>query len=140
MRRLISPLLILVYASLTLACTHVHHPRVRAREVQVTRPGPPPHAPAHGYRHKHREASGVKVELAFDSSLGVYVVVGWPHHYYSDGRFYRQADGAWYVSTELESKWSVLRASALPRGLAKKAARGKSKKHKRGPHPAKHGY
>ena len=32
--------------------------------------GPPPHAPAYGYRHHHQGA-----RLAFDSKLGVYVVL-----------------------------------------------------------------
>ena len=139
MQRLTRTLLVAVVAVASLACVQVHHPRPLPSGTRVTEPGPPPHAPAHGYRHKHLTA-GVKVELSFDSLLGVYVVVGWPRHYYAGGRFYRQADGAWYVSTEFKARWVALDAGRLPRGLAKKAARGKRKKPRAGSHPAKHDY
>ncbi len=54
--------------------------------------GPPPWAPAHGYRRNHQRAyqhRDATVDLAFDSGLGVYVVVGLPNYYYWDGFYLR---------------------------------------------------
>ena len=59
--------------------------------------GPPPHAPAHGYRRKQQQAyhhQGGDAKLAFDSDLGVYVVLDLPHHYYFDGVYLRIEDGS----------------------------------------------
>ena len=84
------------------------------------RHGPPAHAPAHGYRHK--QVSGA--ELIFDSGSGVYVVVGYPNHYYHDGRFYRLTGTTWEMSLKLDHGWSPLGGKPLPPGLQQK---GKSK-------------
>jgi hypothetical protein len=75
--------------------------------------GPPAHAPAHGYRHKH--ASGV--ELVFDSSLGVYVVIGLSDHYYHDGYFYRLNGGLWETSRKPDGNWKFVSETSLPVGL-----------------------
>jgi hypothetical protein len=78
--------------------------------------GPPPHAPAHGYRHKTRRGA----ELVFDSGLGVYIVVGLPDHYYSDGRYYRYHRGYWEYSPDLDGPWHGRDKKKLPPGLSKK--------------------
>lgn len=91
--------------------------------------GPPPHAPAHGYRAKQHHVVG-DVELVFDSDLGVYLVVGMPNHFYWDGIYLRVEKGSWYASARLDSGWKPRKASSLPPGLRKQAARGKGKKHK----------
>ena len=122
-------------AAASLACTHVHHSRPFPRTARVTKTGPPPHAPAHGYRHKHH-AGGMQLELVFDSGLGVYLVVGRAGHYYAGGHFYRQLDGAWYVSDRLDADWARSSHGRLPPGLAKKKA-GRGKRNRGGSHPAK---
>ena len=119
-------LLVALAAFAPLACTHIDIPY--PLEGRVERAGPPPHAPAHGYRQKHH-ARGGDIELVFDSGLGVYVVVGWPGHYWHDDHYYRDVDGAWQVSVRLDGGWSAAPSRKLPPGLAKKH-RGK------GPHPA----
>lgn len=134
MRSQISILLVTLAASL--ACAEGSYRVPIPRTARAHEAGPPPHAPAHGYRHKHHAQAG-EIELVFDSGLGVYVVVGWPGHYYNDGHYYREADGVWHVSSRLDAGWAALSAKKLPPGLAKKSTRGKGKK--RGPHPAKHG-
>lgn len=75
--------------------------------------GPPAHAPAYGYRRKHVEG----MELVFDSSLGLYVVVGFSDHYYNDGYFYRLRGGLWEMSKKPDIGWKVVSASSLPMGL-----------------------
>lgn len=95
--------------------------------------GPPPHAPAHGYRRKHHAPEG-DVELAFDSELGVYVVIGLPSHYFWDGLYLRVEDGRWYTSARLDGGWEACSRSSLPPGLAKKTAKGRGR---RGRGPAK---
>jgi len=75
--------------------------------------GPPAHAPAHGYRRKH--VAGM--ELVFDSSIGVYVVVGLSDHYYHDGYFYRLRGGLWEMSLKLDGHWKVASEKSLPAGL-----------------------
>lgn len=98
--------------------------------------GPPAHAPAHGYRRKTLEGR----ELVYDAEYGLYVVVGMPHHYYWDGRFYRLCDSRWEVSLHIGSGWSVaageavppgLRSKAMPPGHQKKVARSKGRKARR---------
>ncbi len=88
--------------------------------------GPPAHAPAHGYRH-HQGVD--RVELSFDSGLGVYLVVGRPHHYFLDGQYLRVEGGRWLISTHVNGPWHAHAVQALPPGL--RAKYGKS-------HPAKH--
>ena len=100
--------------------------------------GPPPHAPAHGYRHKQHTRSG-NLELRFDSTLGVYVVIDLPNHYYWDGYYLRIEDGSWYASTDIEGRWKLRSSGSLPPGLRKKHAKhGKVKRNPgKGRGPAK---
>ena len=91
--------------------------------------GPPPHAPAHGYRHHHQGAA-----LAFDSELGVYVVLGYSGLFYSEGRFLRAHAGSWQVSSRLGGPWSSCSFSSLPPGF-RKAHPPKAKGHGRKGHP-----
>jgi hypothetical protein len=87
--------------------------------------GPPPHAPAHGYRRKHHDAHHAgDLELVFDSGLGVYVVIGFPSHYWLDGTYYRERAGSFEIAASIDGPWSTSR-TALPPGLAGKA-KGKS--------------
>jgi hypothetical protein len=74
--------------------------------------GPPPHAPAHGYRHKHHGT-----ELGFDAKLGVYVVIGLPHHYFDHGRFLRLRAGSWEVGASLDGPWHAYSSSSVPASL-----------------------
>ena len=83
--------------------------------------GPPAHAKAHGYRRK--QVAGL--ELVFDSSLGLYVVVGHPDHYYDDGYFYRLRGSAWERSQQPDKDWICVSAKSIPRGLQ---AKGKNKR------------
>ncbi len=76
--------------------------------------GPPPHAPAHGYRHKHQGTT-----LAFDSKVGVYVVLGHADLFYSDGRFLRLDTGSWQVSASLRGPWKAYSLASVPPGLRK---------------------
>jgi len=123
-------LLATLAASATLACVAVHHHVPVPQTARVEKRGPPPHAPAHGYRHKHKAHAG-EVELVFDSGLGVYVVLGWPGHFYDQSHYYRQDGGVWQVSARLDGGWVAASTKKLPPGLAKKG-RGP----KKGPHPA----
>jgi hypothetical protein len=114
----------------TTGCFHPYHHRV-VQPVVVQGHGPPPHAPAHGYRHKHRHHD---VELAFDSGLGVYVVVGLPATYWHADRYWRWAAGSWQVSTRVGDGWAVAGHSAVPAKLMAKHAKHRGKA--RGHHPA----
>ena len=122
----IPALLVALAASASLACVDVHHHAPLPRTARVRDPGPPPHAPAHGYRHKHKTHAG-QVELVFDSGRGVYLVVGWPGHFFHDGHYYRQANGSWQFSARLDTGWHAASSKRLPPGLAKK---GRGRKHK----------
>jgi hypothetical protein len=82
--------------------------------------GPPAHARAHGYRRK--QLAGV--ELVYDSGLGVYVVVGFPDHYYCDGYFYRFSGTLWELSLKPNGGWASVSEHSLPPGLR---AKGKNK-------------
>lgn len=115
------------------ACTHAgvvvgdDHPPVVTSDRGH---GPPPHAPAHGYRRKHPDAHHGDVELVFDSGLGVYVVVGFPSHYWLDGTYYRERSGSFEISASIDGPWTASRS--VPPGLAGKAkgkpqAKGKGK-------------
>ena len=115
-----------VVALATVGCAR--HVVVHEHVTTTHRHGPPPHAPAHGYRHK--AAHGV--ECAYDSSLGVYVVLGRRDHYYDGDRFYRRSSGQGEVSVELEgSSWRVVSETSVPEGL-RTNGKGKAKhKHKK---------
>jgi hypothetical protein len=78
--------------------------------------GPPPHAPAHGYRHQFRP----DLMLVFDAGRGLYLVDGWPGHYYHGDRFYRARVDGWHWSPHLRGPWSPVTRKRLPPGLAKK--------------------
>lgn len=105
----------------------------------ITKSGPPAHAPAHGYRRKHVDG----MELVFDSSLGVYVVVGLSDHYYHDGYFFRLRGGIWEMSSKANGHWKVASNNSLPIGLQAKAkvnsnSRGKGKDNGNGKGKGKH--
>lgn len=128
---------LLATASAGCVMHHYHHPRSPAVVVDRSEAGgPPPWAPAHGHRRKHPH---VDVELIFDTGLGVYVVVGYPNHYWDGDHFFRWIEGRWQISADFHNGWAAVRSQNLPPGLAKKygAHPGKGKGH--GP-PAKHGY
>jgi hypothetical protein len=134
-----------IFALLAGACapgssvTIGNDPRHSAHAGKSSHGGPPPHAPAHGHRHKHRH-HGQDLELMFDSSLGVYVVVGLPNRYYWNGHYLRIDGDQWYASVNLagDSGWKPRSDDSLPPGMQKhkkhsKTKRGKSHKS----HPAK---
>ena len=125
-------LLVCLLTAAGIACVSGHRHERKPAAVVARKAGPPPHAPAHGYRHKHKAQHGA-VELVFDTKLGVYVVVGWPGHYYRDGAFYRQINRRWHSSHRLDTGWVMIDTKTLPPGLARRGGR-------RRPHPAKHGY
>jgi hypothetical protein len=111
--------------------------RSPSRVETALRSSPPPHAPAHGYRHKHHQSDGQQVELVFDSGLDVYVVIGIPGLYYSNGSYLRLDGDRWYASTHFDSDWERRDESKLPPGLQKKQKKAKKgHKHKKS-HPAK---
>jgi hypothetical protein len=114
-------------------CVHVH-------ETKEARQGPPPHAPAHGYRHHHGP-----VDLRWDAHLGVYVVIGHPHHFFHDGRYYRRSGDHWERCGKWEkANWKRIAGADVPGPLAthyrgKGGKAGKSGKPGKGHGPAKHG-
>lgn len=113
---LISAILLLMTASCsTVGAYKIPGPRVGH--------GPPAHAPAHGYRRK--QVAGF--ELVFDSSLGLYVVVGNPDLYYCDGYFYRLRGTVWEISQHPDNGWNHISGKSIPRGLQAKN-RGKHNK------------
>lgn len=79
-----------------------------------------PEHDGNGYDRSHdrHQKQGV---VRFDSSLGVYVVVGHPDHYYYGNTYYRyQRDrDRWYSSRHLDRDWREYRGD-LPRGLAER--------------------
>jgi hypothetical protein len=77
--------------------------------------GPPPHAPAHGYRHKHHG-----IEIIFDSEWGIYVVVGFPGHYYYKGHYYRFHEAHWEMGIHIDGPWKAVSVKSLPPGLRNK--------------------
>ena len=88
--------------------------------------GPPAHAQAHGNRRKHIDG----LDLVYDSTYGVYVIVGMPNHYYCDRHFYRLYGGLWEVSLRVDADWAPATTISLPPGLQKKA-HGKAIGHKK---------
>jgi hypothetical protein len=83
--------------------------------------GPPPHAPAHGYRCKHRHGHD-DVELRYDSSVQVYVVVGRRDHYFIDDYYFRVTDGGWYSCRSVSGPWVRCSVDRVPPGLSKRHA------------------
>jgi len=128
MRRLLVPILLVTTVTLC-GCVAVsldgtpHHGH-----------GPPPHAPAHGYRQHHQGA-----DLAFDSKLGVYLVVGYSDHFYSDGHFLRFHGDSWQVSSSLRGPWGAYSPASLPPGpRSTHPSNAKRPKHKAHPHAKRH--
>jgi hypothetical protein len=115
-------------------CVHeVHHHHHDKHKHKAHRGGPPPWAPAHGYRHKHHG-----VELVFDTSLDVYVVVGHPGIYFRGDDYYCLRGGEWYVGRRYDGPWSATNLDHVPPGLRKKYAKGHPGQGKG--HGKKHGH
>lgn len=83
--------------------------------------GPPPHAPAHGYRH--RNADGVTLE--FDSGLGVYVALGLPDIFFSDGHYLRNHDGLWQLALNVKGPWENAGKGDVPDKLKRNSGKGR---------------
>ncbi|NIO28552.1 MAG: hypothetical protein GTO29_08365 [Candidatus Latescibacteria bacterium] len=101
--------------------THTATPKYKAKHT-----GPPPHAPAHGYRHKHPDG----VELVYQSSIGVYIVTGYSHHYFCKDRYYRLNKGYWQYSVHIKGPWKPVSEKKLPPGLRKQKFKVTKKKTK----------
>jgi hypothetical protein len=91
-------------------CNRTANPPVSEKHV-----GPPPHAPAHGYRHKNSDG----VHLVYDSSIGVYVVVGHTDHYFCKEIYYRWHGASWQASSKIGKGWSPVSEKTIPPGLRK---------------------
>ena len=103
-------------------CVHVEQ-----REHQEARRGPPPHAPAHGYRHHYHA-----VDLRYDTYLGVYVVIGHPNHFFSDGHYFRRTGSQWErCRSWKKGNWKTVEVVVVPVQLARHY-RGKGPKHGKG--------
>ena len=92
---------------------------------------PPAHAPAHGYRAKQKGATPVStpesrggIEVVLDPGRGIYVGVNLPNVFFHDGRYYREHEGHWQVSTTGRGDWRVSASSGVPAVLVK--AKGNS--------------
>jgi hypothetical protein len=117
-------------------CVHVHE----HDHHHKSKGGPPPWAPAHGYRHKHHGP-----DLVFDSHIGVYVVVGFPHVYFHDGHYFRYVSSHWERCGDWKKgNWKVVDVGRVPGPLVKhyaakgpKGVKGKGKGKGKGG-PAKH--
>ncbi len=80
------------------------------------------------------------VDLRYDDTLRVYVVLGHPSHYFHSGRYYRQKNGLWMGSAHVGGPWTVVEVPKLPPGLRGKDKHAKKKTPgpwKKAP-PAKH--
>jgi hypothetical protein len=113
-------------------CVHVEQ-----HEHHAKKHGPPPHAPAHGYRHHAAD-----VDLRYDAHLGVYVVIGHPHHFFHDGHYYRRVASRWErCGSWKKGDWMPVEVALVPVPLVahyqgKDPRHGKAKGHGHG--PAKH--
>jgi hypothetical protein len=58
-------------------------------------------------------------ELAYDSSVRLYRVVGLDDHYYDQGFFYRLHGEIWEISVQTD-EWRAVQAQMLPSGLKAK--------------------
>jgi len=119
------PLVATLFAGLLAlaGCVHVHE-----HDDHEARRGPPPHAPAHGYRHHHHD-----VDLRYDVHLGVYVVIGHPHHFFHDGRYYRRIADRWErCGSWKKAHWRPVEVVLVPVPLAKHYEVKKQKHGKRG--------
>ena len=107
-----------IFLLMTISCSTVDVYQIQGSGIGH---GPPAHARAHGYRRK--QVAGL--ELVFDSSLGLFVVVGHPDHYYCDGYFYRLSDSMWERSQQPDRGWTCVSDNSIPMGLK---AKGKNKR------------
>lgn len=109
-------------------CVHVEQ-----HEHRQARRGPPPHAPAHGYRHHQQE-----LDMRYDAALGVYVVIGHPNHFYSDGHYFRRVGSHWErCGSWKKGKWKAVEVALVPLPLARHY-HAKHPKPGKGHVPAKH--
>lgn len=109
-------LILSVLALLTLvSCETVTAHRIPGPGHRVGH-GPPAHAQAHGYHRKHIDG----LALEYDPTCGVYVIVGMPNHYYSDGYYYRMYGDIWEVSLRIDTNWAPATMVSLPPGLKNK--------------------
>ena len=117
-------------------CVYHHQHRPPDEQAEARKGGPPPWAPAHGYRHKHQGG----VDLVFDSDLEVYVVVGYPGHYFHRDRYYRHVDGHWRIGLSINGLWSRVRLEAVPTGIRHRHEKPKHRGKRGRGHgpPAKH--
>lgn len=119
---------LVICVTLASGCVVVGHEDPRPSPVVARQPGPPPHAPAHGYRRKHPQDD---VALAFDSGLGVYVVVDTPDCWWDDDAYYRWRDGVWSIGAHISGPWTVIKVDSVPPGLraykGKKSGKGNGK-------------
>ena len=83
---------------------------------------PPPRAPAAGYHQEYRGH-----DLRWNASLGVYVIMDMPNHYFYNGDYYRYHRGQWYYSRDMKKRWRHYDERKLPPGLAKKYPHEKKK-------------
>ena len=60
-------------------------------------------------------------DLTYDSSYGVYVVVGRSDCYYHEGHFYRFYRNRWEISVRAESDWRPVVIESVPPGLRGRA-------------------
>jgi hypothetical protein len=94
---------------------HVHRTPNRRHRRKIVQ-GPPVHAKAHGHRMRH-----CGYDLTYNSSYGVYVVVGRSDCYYHEGHFYRFYRSRWEVSVRAESDWRPVVIESVPPGLRGRA-------------------
>ena len=120
--------ILICIALIVTSCTRQHKPLTYHSSDGKKSYGPPPHAPAHGYRRKHQHG----VELVYDSKMGVYVIVGFPNHYYYNDHYFRLGNDTWEISAHIKGPWIVASEDVLPSGLKSKGigkvkAKGKHK-------------
>lgn len=84
------------------------------RTYRAAGPNPQPRGHAYGNKHVHG------YDLVYDSSCGLYVVVGMTDCYYDDGLFYRVRGGVWEVSVRADT-WRVVAYETLPARLKVKS-------------------
>lgn len=77
-------------------------------------PGPPAVAPAYGYRHGYPND---RILLVYDPAIRAYTVTGYPHYYYTGGRYYRVRGSTWYRTSRLDGPWREVSYKSVPYGL-----------------------
>jgi hypothetical protein len=101
----------------------------------VVEPGPPAQAPAYGYRYGYPND---RVVLVYDPALRVYAVTGYPHYYYSGGRYYRLRGTTWYRTSRLDGPWRTIGYKSVPSGLQHKYYKEKPAKQNKAEKSQKH--